>query len=379
MIGETVGDYKITAALGTGGVGEVFAAEHASTGDKVMIEIVHPQVATHVEATTKYLEWMKKLTTVTHSGLVKVLDVHADPAGRSYVVRLPLEGEPLSKRIEDLGRLSLIQIGELGKQLANTLAAIHDEGVVHGDLRPQCIYLLDGGAKGDTVKILESGAAIAKRAAGIPVGPVYTAPEVWSAAASDWRIDAYSLGCVVFEMATGKPPYVGKSSEEVRAKHLSARTPSARDLMPDVPPSLDVMLGRLLSKQPEDRFGSMREIARAFETQLVGASRSLAPTPISLPAVIVGGEMDSQAGVMSGELEARTQPPVDRPLEPEAGIIAEGAVEEVVPVISMPAYVPVGAKTEMVTVPRKSPILWVVLIVVLLGGGLAVVLALANG
>src|SRR5690606_31790636 len=115
-------------------------------------------------------------------------------------------------------------------------------------LRPACIFLEPQGglARAEPVKVTESGAGNAKRAAGINVPPAYTAPEVWSANSREWRVDAYALGCVIYEMATGKPPYVGKSDNEVRAKHLSAPTPSARSLMPDVPPTLDVMLGRLL-------------------------------------------------------------------------------------------------------------------------------------
>jgi serine/threonine-protein kinase len=370
VIGESVGDYRITAALGTGGVGEVYAAEHTASGDKVMLEIVHPQVTANLEATTKYLEWMKKLITVTHPGLVRVLDVHADPE-RSYVVRLPLEGEPLAKRIEDLGRLSLTQIAEIGKQLANTLAVVHEEDMVHGDLRPSCIYLV-ADPKGEIVKVLETGAAIAKRAAGIPVGPVYTAPEVWSAAAADWRIDAYSLGCVLFEMATGKPPYIGKSPEEVRAKHLSAKTPSARALMPDVPVALDVMLGRLLSKAPEDRYGSMRELARAFDAMMLGATRGSAPTAQDTPVFKPEGEV--QAGVMSGELKARSKPPEDRPPEIEAGVVAEGAVIEIAP--AMPIRVPSAGDTAMITRVKTGSGVWIVIVlVVLVAVGLAIALS----
>ncbi len=271
MIGETVGEYKITAALGTGGVGEVFSAEHQTTGLKAAIEVVNAQFKP--EAITAYLDGARKLQNVKHAGLVPILDVGVDAAGRSYVAMAPIEGESLAKRIGDLGRLSITQIGEIGRQLANALAAVHDEGLVHGDVKPGCIFLLPQGALArEPVQVIEIGAAIAKRASGIPVSPVYTAPEVWSANASDWRIDAYALGCVVFEMATGKPPYIGKP-EEIRAKHLSMRAPSARSMMPDVPPSLDVMLGRLMSKAPEDRYGSMREIARAFDTAMAGAAR----------------------------------------------------------------------------------------------------------
>ena len=328
-----------------------------------------------------YLDSARKLQTVKHAGLVPILDVGVDAAGHSYVAMAPIEGEPLAKRITDLGRLSITQIGEIGRQLANALAAVHDEGLVHGDLKPSCIFLLPQGglARGEPVKLIEVGAALAKRASGIPVAPVYTAPEVWSANASDWRIDAYALGCVIFEMATGKPPYQGKP-EEIRAKHLSMRAPSARSMMPDVPPSLDVMLGRLMSKTPEDRYGSMREIARAFESAMGGAARATAPTATDTPVFKgeLGGAMEMpEAGVTSGELKARSVPPKDaepRKQEETASVVASGAV--VIPAelenAPLPSSKPRSAgDTASIRKQSGFPLAIVIVIVVLVGGGIA--------
>ncbi len=370
MIGETVGEYKITAALGTGGVGEMFAAEHTGTSAPAVIEIVTPQI--NPEATAAYLAAMRKLQALPHAGLFPILDVGLDGAGRSYVAMAPIEGEPLAKRITDLGRLSVTQIGEIARQLAHALAAVHDEGIIHGDLKSSCIFLLpQGGLAKESVKVIEIAAALAKRASGIPVAPVYTAPEVWSANASDWRIDAYSLGCVVFEMATGKPPYQGKP-EEIRAKHLSARAPSARSMMPDVPPVLDMMLGRLLSKAPEDRYGSMREIARAFELVMGGASRGSIPTEQGIPAF-----QGEAGGVTSGELKARSVPPPEvapAPVIEAASVVASGA-EIVLPEtqarFAAKLTSPTPGDTANIRKQGGSPILLVLVLLVVIGGGIA--------
>ncbi|MBA2544197.1 MAG: protein kinase, partial [Deltaproteobacteria bacterium] len=369
----------------TGGVGEVFSAEHQTSGAQAAVEVVNAQFKP--EATTAYLDGVRKLQAVKHAGLVPILDVGVDAAGRSYVAMAPIEGEPLAKRITDLGRLSITQIGEIARQLANALAAIHDEGLVHGDLKPSCIFLLPQGAlaRGEPVKMIEVGAVFAKRASAIPVAPVYTAPEVWSANATDWRIDAYSLGCVIFEMATGKPPYLGKP-EEIRAKHLSMRAPSARSMMPDVPPSLDVMLGRLMSKAPEDRYGSMREIARAFETIMGGATRAVATTDTSTP--VFKGEIagapakDPEAGVTSGELKARVTPAKEPPKQPEmASVVASGAVEilpEPAPMASPTASSPGPGNTTQIKKQGGSPLaLVIILIVVVAGGGIAIAMMMS--
>ncbi len=376
MIGETVGSYRITAALGTGGVGEVFRAEHTGTGEPVLVEIVAEQLVTHAEPLAAYLAGVEKLVTVKHPSLVRVIEAATDAAGRTFVVTEPIEGETLAIWIEKLGRLSITQIAEVSRQLSHALAAIHDEGLVHGDLRPGCIWLPPEGELSRTpIKLSDVGSALFKRACGIRMGPVYMAPEVWSANATDWRIDAYALGCVVFEMATGKPPYIGKSAEEVRAKHLSARSPSARAQMPDVPPSLDVMLGRLLSKQPEDRYGSMREIARTFESQNVGMSKSLAPTATDTPVFQPGADSSSDIGVMSGELKARALPPQDKPPEPSMNsIIAEGGVETTLP--PPPVRHSAGETAMMMRASKKSPLAIIIIVVVLLAGGVtALVLA----
>ncbi len=374
MIGETVGEYKITAALGTGGVGEMFSAEHTGTNARAVIEIVTPQI--NPEATAAYLEATRKLQALKQPGLIPILDVGVDGAGRSYVAMAPIEGESLAKRITDLGRLSITQIGEIARQLANALAAVHDEGLVHGDLKSSCVFLLPQGALArEPVKMLEVAAAVAKRASGIPVAPVYTAPEVWSANASDWRIDAYSLGCVVFEMATGKPPYQGKP-EEIRAKHLSARPPSARSMMPDVPPALDVMLGRLLSKAPEDRYASMREIARAFEMVMGGTSRGSIPTEQGIP-VFQGEVAGDVGGVTSGELKTRSAPlpelaPV--PTVEAASVVASGA--EIVLPETQARFAeklagPSPGDTASIRKPGGFPVAILIVLLVVIGGGVA--------
>ena len=382
MIGETVGEYKITAALGMGGVGEMFAAEHLTSGAQAAVEIVTPQLTP--EATAAYLDRMRKLQTVKHAGVVPILDVGVDAAGHSYVAMAPIEGEPLAKRITDLGRLSITQIAEIARQLASVLAAVHDEGLVHGDVKPSCVFLTpeNAAARGEPIKVIEIGAALAKRASGIPVAPIYTAPEVWSANAMDWRIDAYALGCVVFEMATGKPPYAGKL-EEIRAKHLSARAPSARSMMPDVPPALDVMLGRLMSKAPEDRYGSMREIARAFETMMGGTGGTQRPAaPTEGTPVFKGEPGVGDETVTSGELKARVTPAkaVEPPkLEDTASIIASGAEHEPFVPKSAPMItnsMPSAGDTTSVRQQGGFPIAIVLVLVLVVGGGIALVAAL---
>jgi serine/threonine-protein kinase len=373
LIGEIVGEYKIVSQLVPGGTGDVYVGEHKDLGTKAAIEILHAPVAGNAEAAQKYLETVRAVGQIKHGGTMKIVDAGIDAAGRVYVIMELLEGDTLAKRIETSGRLSGTQIGEIGRQLANVLAATHDEGIVHGDLRPDAVFLMRQGglARGEPVKVTEFGVADLKRAVGIAIGPVYTAPELLGSGETvDWRVDAYGLGCVAFEMATGKPPFIGASADEVRSKHLEQVPPAARSMMPDVAPALDQLIGRLLSKRPDDRFASMREIARAFEPFGGGASRPLAQTANDQPVVVLG---EVQA---AGELKAR-EPAKEPPPEPRASIQVIGP-EATAAVTTEPEPKPEPAPTPKPKPkqPSKFPIAIVVVILLVAGGATAIAFAM---
>ncbi|MBS1123431.1 MAG: serine/threonine protein kinase, partial [Deltaproteobacteria bacterium] len=194
MIGELVGEYRIVSQLGTSAIADVFAGEHKDTGAPAAIEIMQPQVAAHTAPAQQYFELVRTVGKIKHGGTMKILDVGVDAAGRGYVIHELLAGDTLAHRIETSGRLSITQIAEIGRQLANVLAATHDEGIIHGDVRPDVVFLLPQGglARGEPIKLTELGVAALKRAIGIPIGPVYTAPELLGSGESiDWRVDAY--------------------------------------------------------------------------------------------------------------------------------------------------------------------------------------------
>jgi eukaryotic-like serine/threonine-protein kinase len=371
LIGEILGEYRIVSPLGAGGVGEAYVAEHTDLGTKAAVEVIAPAVMARMEAVQKYLHTIRIVARLQHAGTLKVVDAGIDGQGRGYVVFELLDIDPLARRIQQLGRLSTPQIAEVGLQVANVLAALHDEGVVHGDLRPDVILLAaQSGVAREPVKLAEVGVAALKRAIDVEIGPVYTAPELLgSGEPIDWRVDAYSLGCVTFEMATGRPPFQGQTADEVRTKHREAVPPAARSHMPDVPPSLDVLIGRLLSKKPDDRFGSMREIARAFEALAAGSARPLTPTA-QTPAVDLG-EIESGSLEAKGEIQAKAAPSAPRD-EPLSSIIAPDGSTTIDPA---PRPAPHPAARELadstMSIPRRQPSrlpLVLVLVVIVLGG-----------
>ncbi|MDQ3298694.1 MAG: serine/threonine protein kinase, partial [Myxococcota bacterium] len=205
MIGETVGGYRIVSRLGVGNAGDVFLGEHASVGSRVAIKILHPADPQLVH---RYLRDVQAASRVGHAGTVKVSDTGAPAGGRAFVVMELLQGETLAVRIARTGRLSVTQIAELGRQIATVLAAIHDENLVHRDLRPEKIVIVrdSGLATSERIKLLPGTSGL--------LGPThpraiaYLAPETWrDPATADWRVDIYALGCLLFEMACGRQAF----------------------------------------------------------------------------------------------------------------------------------------------------------------------------
>jgi hypothetical protein len=173
--------------------------------------------------------------------------------------------------------------------VAEVLDAAHMRGVTHRDLKPDNIFLVPDREqpRGERVKILDFGiakltgtlAAVSPRTTGTIGTPAYMAPEQWGDASKvDWRADLYSLGCVAFEMACGRPPFIVTNIAEACAKHLHDTPPRVREIVPTLPSALQSLLDRLLAKSPDDRPASMREVERAFAAIGAGDASSTAAT-----------------------------------------------------------------------------------------------------
>jgi len=290
VIGETVAGYRIVGRLGQGSTGEVFSAEHASVGTKVAIKILSPAVCTDPARVQRYLREAQAASRVGNQGTVKITDVGAPEGGSPFLVMELLEGETLAKRIARTKRMSTTQIGEIGRQLATVLAAMHDDNLIHRDLRPDKIFFVrHGGLAQERLKVLVGDSLLLGPTH--DKGALYAAPELWNhPETADWRVDIYALGCMIFEMATGQPPYRG-DLPQLAVHHSGPHIPTARSLMPDVPPNVDALIARLITADLNQRPKSMREVARELDS-IGGTSKPLAPTIQDTP-VLVLGEMEA--------------------------------------------------------------------------------------
>ena len=232
-----------------------------------------------------------------------------------------LEGETLARRIQRIGRLPVDQLADICRQIASVLEATHAAGITHRDLKPDNIFIVPDAelASGERVKVLDFG--IAKLTDGSlnitgtsnAMGtPAYMSPEQWrSSGKVDGRADVYSLGCVAFELATGRPPFLCESIGDACDKHLNTMPPPARSLVPDLSPVLDTLLLHLLAKQPDQR-PSIKEAKAAFAS-FSGPS----PSFTAMPSAQLGAATGSSPAIvppatlttLGGSAGAVTTPP----------------------------------------------------------------------
>jgi eukaryotic-like serine/threonine-protein kinase len=273
-LGQTVGNYRVTAKLGEGSMGAVFLAEHPVIGRLAALKVIHPRHARNPDVLTRFVNEATAINRIGHDHIVEVTDFGRTPDGDFYFIMEYLEGRPLSELIEREAPLSPDRALAIAAQIADALSASHAHGVIHRDLKPENIFLVTRGDDPDFVKVLDFGLAKLVHGdapahhtlAGTVMGtPFYMAPEQCQGRSElDARADVYSLGVVLFEMLTGNVPFGGSNYAEVFVKQLSMPVPSVRLLVPDLPDALDVILQRALAKVPGERFETMTAFREAL-------------------------------------------------------------------------------------------------------------------
>jgi serine/threonine protein kinase len=288
ILGSVLGSYRIQREISTGGMGTVFRAEHVLLGRAAAVKVLRPELTTDDELVQRFVTEAKAVTACKHPGIVEVYDFGYTEDGRAFIVMELLEGESLGQRLART-RLTEAAAAAIAHGIASALKAAHKVGVIHRDLKPDNVFLVpdpDGGP--DRTKVLDFG--IAKLAdpspnaprhtqTGILMGtPLYMAPEqAREASTIDPRADLYSLGCILYQMLVGRPPFVAEGAGEIIAMQLLTPVePPSR--LAQVTPEMEWLVLRLLEKEPADRFDSAAALATAlaaFDTLL--ANRTARP------------------------------------------------------------------------------------------------------
>ncbi len=274
-VGATVGNYQVLQKIGSGAMGNVFLAHHPVIGKRVALKVIHPELASNEEMIARFFNEARAVTQIGHENIVDVQDFGQTPDGDSFIVMELLEGFSLGDRIKSEGTLSIPRATHIALQLADGLAAAHARGIIHRDLKPDNIFLIPRGGDPDFVKILDFGLAKLsgpsqamshQTKTGSLLGtPHYMAPEqAENVKKVDHRADIYSLGCIVFQMLTGRVPFPGEGFGEVLVRHVREPPPLPSRLNPAVPPALEKIVLHALAKKPDFRFASMEDFRAAL-------------------------------------------------------------------------------------------------------------------
>lgn len=283
------GRYRLETKLGAGNFGAVYRATHVDLGRPVAIKILQTRVEESEAALERFRAEGRAACLVRHPNAVSVHDFGVTVHGSAYLVMELLEGRSLAEEFKRSGRLSPARVAEILPPICAVLVQAHSAGIVHRDIKPENVFVhVENDTEGvrETVKVLDFG--IAKlvgdhvsnqnlTAEGFILGtPAYMAPERLKNLPYDGRSDVYSLGCLLFQLLTGRLPFPGKPGEPMAMllMHLNDQPPSPLTLVPDLPESVDRVVLRCLAKDPEAR-PAIGELANLFASAAREAPRKL--------------------------------------------------------------------------------------------------------
>jgi serine/threonine-protein kinase len=325
------GKYRIERILGVGGMGMVVAARHLQLDERVAIKFLLPGLLADADAVGRFLREARAAVKIRSDHVARVLDVGTSPAGGPYIVMEYLEGGDLAARLKRHGPLPVEEAVDFVLQACVALADAHGIGIVHRDLKPAnlfCLLRTDGQL---VIKVLDFGISKVSGATGPDAGmsltsttsvmgsPLYMSPEqMRSARDVDRRTDIWALGIVLFELLTGRPPFLGDTLPDVAIKVATEPPPSVQSLRADVPAGLEAVILRCLQKSPGTRYQDVGELAVALSS--FGSSRAKVSVdrisgilaPRGAPGTATGTLSSSQPPVESTMLAPGTLLPVGR-------------------------------------------------------------------
>jgi serine/threonine protein kinase/tetratricopeptide (TPR) repeat protein len=273
--------YRIERELGRGGNAIVYLAHDIKHDRQVAIKVLLPELAESVRK-DRFLREIRIAAKLTHSHILALHD-SGEAAGTLYYVMPYVGGESLRQRLQREKQLSLDDALRVTREAASALDYAHKHGVLHRDIKPENILLQNGEAMvadfGIARALAEDGGDALTRV-GIAVGTLeYMSPEQSAGNNIDGRSDQYALGCVLYEMLAGHPPFTGASAHEILSRHALDPVPRLAAARPDVPDSVEAAVRKALAKSPADRFATSADFAAALTTPITQlASTVTAPT-----------------------------------------------------------------------------------------------------
>jgi len=378
--------YTLTRLIGKGSMGAVYRAQHHALDD-VAIKVMLGPPDNH-KLSQRFLREARALRKLRHPHAVLVYDLERSPAGLTYMVMEMVEGRSLRDEIKGRGPLTLAEMIELAEAVCDALEAAHEHGIIHRDLKPDNILLAEErAADGDVtrlIKIVDFGiakvrgtqqggaeASMQLTKQGAPIGtPFYMSPEQWFGdgpggfTALDGRTDIYALGCTLYEALTGYPPFLAKTKDELRDKHLNEPPRPLDEIDPRVPASVSRAILRALEKDRDFRQATAAEFAaelrRAYDESLEAEKKpeeeDARPSPDEIAQLQTTEETDPIIRNWAAEEalpaieQVRATPPVVQPPapQPRPAVVPENGQRA-------PAPAPAAEEFEDTLVPADEP------------------------
>ena len=296
--------YEILAPLAEGGMGAVYRARRTLLGDEVAIKVVRAE-QTGPTPRERFLRESRACARLRHPHIVSILDFNVDEADHPFLVMELLSGPSLKDEIAARGPLPLSEVQDIVLQVCAALQFAHDLEFVHRDLKPANIVAHEFAPGERVYKVVDFGLANMRgsdeeRLTGPHefIGTIaYAAPEQLTGGVVDARADVYALGAVVFEMLTGRAPYLGPDAMTVLNGHLNSPVPRMTDLRPDLPAWADLVVGRALAKHPGDRWQRVSDFGAALEPgDSVDTTTTRRSVTVAAPGLLATYELGERVG-----------------------------------------------------------------------------------
>ena len=288
-IGEEFAGYRLEEMIGHGGMSIVYRARHLVLERSVALKLLSPDLSDDPAFQERFIRESRLAAGLDHPNVIPIYEA-GEVNGVFYIAMRYVPGSNLKQLLQRDGPMDATQIISIIGQIASALTTAHETGLVHRDVKPANVLIVEGAGADESNHVYLSDFGIAKQQAsnvtrtGMFLGTAeYASPEQIEGKELDGRSDVYSLGCVLYQLLTGNPAYEKDSEVALIYAHLLEPPPSARAVRPDLPPAIDGVVAKAMAKNPDDRYATARELAAAVRQALKQPAAEAAPAPAPAP------------------------------------------------------------------------------------------------